>query len=313
MSVIGEKGRIGVSVRPAGVSTVRPLMAPATSTHILTRTVEFGEAVKWLLLIAGCGAAIYLPVYFTGHPYPAKSFVPNLLGMIGGGMMLSGALFYAVRKRVRVLKNAGQMKDWLNVHILLCSFGPLLVIYHSALSVKALNSGVALYSMLVVVGSGVVGRYIYRHFQLTLSGERASLKEMQTEADELIRNITARFPDAQQMIATITEFFSPQKMHKAGGLVRSLILVIRLDWIERTLRRQLDQRLRRAGRTPDVPQAQDRHFAEESLVRLISLEKNISALEATTRLFAYWHKLHVPMIWILVVTVIVHMAAVLLL
>jgi hypothetical protein len=39
--------------------------------------------------------------------------------------------------------------------------GPLLILMHSTFQVGSLNAAVALYSMLLVAGSGVVGRFIY--------------------------------------------------------------------------------------------------------------------------------------------------------
>jgi hypothetical protein len=48
---------------------------------------------------------------------------------------------------------------------------------------------------------------------------------------------------------------------------------------------------------------------EEILISRISLEKKVSNLEATAKLFSVWHKLHVPFIWILMVTFIIHIVA----
>jgi len=265
-------------------------------------TVE--AAAKWLLLLAGCAVAVGLPAYFTVHPYRVNTLVPNLLGIVGGIMMLCGALFYALRKRIRALKQFGQMKYWLNVHILLCLYGPLLVLYHSGLAVKALNSGVALYSMLLVLFSGVAGRYIYRHFQLSLSGERTGLKEIREEITGVIEEVTARAPEGGPLVREIAELFAPTPGQHAGGPWSALLLMIRLDWRARRLRSRIARRL---------IAERDRRAIEEGLLRLVGLEKNIAALEATTRLFSLWHTLHVPLIWILALTVIIHMTAILLL
>jgi hypothetical protein len=310
MNMVDERKRVEGAVSAAGVSTVRTAMAAGPAPYAPARPVEAGAAVKWLLLIAGCAVAIYLPVYFAAHPYRVNTLIPNLLGVVGGLMMLCGASFYVLRKRVRALKQMGHMKHWLNVHILLCLYGPLLVLYHSGLSVKAFNSGVALYTMLVVLFSGVAGRFIYRHFQLTLSGERASLKEMREEIDGVMADVTARFPDAGPMVRDIAALFTPKREQRSGGPFGSLLQMIRLDWFARRLKARIGRQLRQGGSALRLLNERDRRAIEDGLLRLIGLEKNIAALEATARLFALWHTLHVPLIWLLVVTVMVHMTAI---
>jgi hypothetical protein len=310
MSMVAEKDRVAGGLSTAGGPTASAVTAAGTAPSVATRPVESGAAIKWLLLIAGSGTAVYLPYYFTIHPYRVNTFIPNLLGVVGGLMMFCGALFYALRKRIRALKQMGHMKYWLNVHIFLCLYGPLLVLYHSGLTVKAFNSGVALYTMLVVLFSGVAGRFIYRHFQLTLSGERASLKEMREEIDGVMADVTARFPDAGPMVREIAGLFTPKREHRSGGPVGSLLQMIRLDWFARRLRARIGRQLRRGGSALRLLSERDRRSIEDGLLRLIGLEKNIAGLEATARLFSLWHTLHVPLIWLLVVTVMVHMTAI---
>lgn len=310
MMKVAEREQMGVSLRASGVSGAQSAAVAGTIDGALDRPGAVETAAKWLLLVLGSAVAVYLPVYFTSHPYRVNAFIPNLLGVVGGGMMLCGALFYFLRKRVRAMKNLGHMKYWLNAHIMFCLYGPLLVLYHSGLSVKALNSGVALYTMLVVLFSGVAGRYIYRHFQLTLSGERADLKEMRGEVDGLIREVTTRFPDAGAMVQEIAGSFAPASERQPGGSLGSLILMIRLDWSARRLKARIGRRLQSGGRALQSLTQRDRWAIEDGLRRLIGLEKNIAALEATAKLFSLWHALHVPLIWILVVTVILHMVAI---
>jgi hypothetical protein len=269
------------------------------------------SSFKFTLLLLGCGLALIVPVYLIQHPYPPKSFTQLILGISGSAMMASGAVFYALRKRIKVLKKLGQMKYWLDFHITFCLLGPLLITYHSAMTVKAPNSGIAFYVMLVVMASGVVGRYIYRHFQFSLSGERANLKEISEETGQLDQQINQHFSESQKMISMIKRFFELRQGQKSGGFVRSLYTMVRVDWLERRLRRQIVHYLK--NKRPLV--ASNTSSAggpfETLLITRISLEKKASILEVTTKLFSHWHKLHVPLIWILLLSFIAHVAAVL--
>lgn len=234
-----------------------------------------------------------------------------MLGIIGSVMMVFGALFYALRKRIKALRGLGKMSTWLDAHITLCILGPLLVVYHTGFMVKSLNAAIAFYAMLIVVASGVIGRYIYRHFQFSLSGDRTNLKEMTQEIDHLDQKISQAFSESQSILTTIRSFFKLRENLKTPGLFRSVFLMIRMDHLEKKLERQIGRlALRKTGKQSIIKTNISESF-ESLVIKRIRLEKNISALEATTRLFAFWHKLHVPFIWILGFTLIVHITAVL--
>jgi hypothetical protein len=81
------------------------------------------------------------------------------LGVAGGVTML--LLFsYPLRKHFKFTRNWGRVKWWFLVHMFLGVGGPVLILIHSTFRVGSLNAGVALYSMLLVAASGVVGRFI---------------------------------------------------------------------------------------------------------------------------------------------------------
>ena len=82
------------------------------------------------------------------------------LGIVGGSMMLL-LLLYPSGKRSSLLRRLGLVKHWFRIHMIFGLVGPLLVLYHCNFSVDAINSAVALYSMVAVTISGVIGRYFY--------------------------------------------------------------------------------------------------------------------------------------------------------
>lgn len=247
-----------------------------------------------------------LPVYFSLHPYSARSVAALLLGVLGSALMFAGAALYAVRKRVKALKKIGKMRFWLDLHVLLCALGPILVMYHTGFRIKSPNAAIAFGAMAAVALSGVVGRYIYRHFQFSLSGERATLAEMRTEADGLNRTLDALRADSNDVIRVITEFFA-RRREATVGIFAAFRALVRLDRLERRLRRHLAQEWRPSR--PSAPAASDRAW-QDMVARRLGLEKKIAALEITTRLFALWHAVHVPLIWILLATFVVHVAAI---
>ena len=95
-------------------------------------------------------------------------------GIIGGSLMLL-LLLYSLRKRWSWLRFLGPTPSWFRAHMVLGILGPLCILYHSNFSTGATNSNVALFCMLTVAGSGLVGRYIYAHIHHGLYGRKLQL------------------------------------------------------------------------------------------------------------------------------------------
>src|SRR6202023_408287 len=106
------------------------------------------------------------------------------LGIVGGSLMLL-LLVYSLRKRWSWLKFLGSTPAWFRFHMVLGIAGPVCILYHSNFATGATNSNVALFSMLTVAGSGLIGRYIYARIHHGLYGSKLSLGELKTGAEGL--------------------------------------------------------------------------------------------------------------------------------
>jgi len=106
------------------------------------------------------------------------------LGIVGGSLMLL-LLLYPLRKRVASFAFLGNSRIWFQIHMALGIVGPLCILYHCLYRLGAANSNVALICMLVVSGSGVMGRYLYARIHHGLYGRQASLAEFRAEAERL--------------------------------------------------------------------------------------------------------------------------------
>ena len=111
-------------------------------------------------------AAFILYIIFAGFFLPLKRYIEPgqglglWLGIIGSLMMLT--LFsYSIRKRFKFSHKLSPLTSWFNLHIFLGIFGPIFILYHCRYSLGADNSNIALFSMLTVSLSGVIGRYLY--------------------------------------------------------------------------------------------------------------------------------------------------------
>ncbi len=172
-----------------GPETASPQVAPAPARHPAGAAVaaraprrlingsSVFSAVCLILLIAGWSAQ-------TERYISPKRGMGYALGIIGGSLMLL-LLLYSLRKRWSWLRFLGPTPSWFRAHMVLGILGPLCILYHSNFSTGATNSNVALFCMLTVAGSGLVGRYIYAHIHHGLYGRKLQLDELRARADSL--------------------------------------------------------------------------------------------------------------------------------
>ena len=127
------------------------------------------------------------------------------LGIVGGVMMLL-LLFYSYRKRKPMLRSMGSIPTWFRVHMLLGIFGPVLVVFHSNFQLGALNSNVALFTMLTVAGSGVIGRYIYGKIHIGLYGRKAVVNDILVDIEKLSAELGHELEGMGDIVSELKEF-----------------------------------------------------------------------------------------------------------
>ena len=250
------------------------------------------------------------------QPYESDSVFGMSLGVAGLSLMIVGAGMYVLRKRVAALKKIGKLSGWLNAHIVMCLAGPTCILYHARFNVLAPNSGVAVYSMLIVVASGLFGKYIHGHVLQTLGGERAGLKQLEKQRTLIDLEVAGKSGVPQALLEKIRQFFEVRTAAKNVGVVRAFYLLFKLGVLERAI-------LRRAASEFNADLLARRHLAPRERATLdvegiqglavkTGFEKRIALMEATERAFRFWHHLHLPLLVVLVITVVFHLVAVLL-
>ena len=212
---------------------------------------------------------------------------------------------YPLRKKYRRLAFTGSVARWLDVHILAAIGLPLLLAIHASWRFDGLV-GLGYFAMLVVCASGIVGRYLYVRIPRSRSGVASSREEVAIERRTLITEIAAATGlDPFQVERTL----SVESSAGSAGIVDTLLHLLSDDivrWrLTRALRRQLADK--RDGHALD-PQSIDRVVRLAS--REISLEQQLRVLDATKRVFGYWHVAHRPFAVTALVAVVIHVAVV---
>lgn len=112
----------------------------------------------WAALTIGLSTVVYLLAARSGPPAPG-GLVGHGLGVVGFLLMVLAETAYSWRKRPN-RTGPGPAARWLQVHVFVGLVGPYLVLLHTAFRFRGL-AGVLSLLTLVVVASGVAGRYWY--------------------------------------------------------------------------------------------------------------------------------------------------------
>jgi hypothetical protein len=125
-----------------------------------------GNRELWWALFAWVflGGIYALVMLFTRKIPAAGELFGHTLGILGFVLMLMTEVLYSLRKRSR-FTTWGKMSNWLQFHIFTGLVGPFMVFLHTSWKFNGL-AGVVTLMTLVVMLSGVIGRYIYTRIPL---------------------------------------------------------------------------------------------------------------------------------------------------
>lgn len=233
-----------------------------------------------------------------------------------GGLMMLALLSYPLRKYVKAFSRLGSIKVWFLVHMMLGICGPLLILLHSNFSIGSLNAGVALWSMVVVALSGVVGRFLHVRVHRGLQGELTSLRDLQARAGLDREESKSRLSFAPKVEARLKAFDAAANVEGSGLLLhlRQALLLPPWSWIVfvRCLW-DLEAPLRRIARHRQWTRqdlALRRRLSRKLVHRTMLGIVRVAQYTAYERLFAFWHVAHVPFVWLLALSAAVHVFAV---
>jgi hypothetical protein len=237
------------------------------------------------------------------------------LGIVGGVMMLL-LLLYPLRKKLKAMRRWGKVRYWFQAHMLIGVVGPVLVLFHANFKLGSTNSNIALGSMLLVVASGLVGRYIYSKIHYGLYGRRMNLQELRSDIEtnrvapglDLSQNVRIR----DRLSAIEAEALTPPQ-----SILLSVWRLLTIGIKNRWRRYRLLGEMKKALQSEAVERGWSRRILRErnQTVRLyvttyLTTTRKIMRFSFYERLFSLWHILHMPFFLFLVLATVVHIVAV---
>ena len=249
----------------------------------------------------------------------AESGIGYWLGIIGGSLMLL-LLIYPLRKRFRRWAAIGSVKAWFRIHMILGLAGPVIIIFHSGFKLGSFNSSVALFCMLTVALSGLVGRKLYEGIHHGLYGSKVRFEEFYSNdklASMLLRragvdrrqNENGELPEGERRLASRRADTNDSSIaNEYAGLEEQLTNLH--TGINRSLGfyRSANSRIRKLRRQIDRSDLNEK--AKKLIYRRLKDLRSICSLGTREILFSYWHILHLPLFIMLILSGLIHVAVV---
>ena len=286
----------------------------------VARRLSLARAASFSLLGALCGSGCALAIWVAAtRPYTSGSDLGYYMGLVGGLLMLF-LLSYSLRKHSRKLAQSGPMRTWFKMHMLFGVGGPLLILFHSTFQAGSLNGKVALYSMLLVAASGVVGRFVYVRIHHGLYGRQATLREREAQLAESTETLRA----AMERAPRIREMLDEYRVRAIESSVRATSDGFWQNWrflavplmgarVRSRVRREFRRVLRATARHDHW--SKRRYLAERRAARVhvthyMRAVDDVALFTVWERVFALWHVAHVPLVYLLILSGVAHVVAV---
>ena len=306
--------------RNGGHFSYRDRARPAADNHDPKRRFAHYQAHPWSmagpLIFGACLFAVLAVGWFNRDQ---EYLIPDdgagyWLGVVGSVLMLL-LLLYPLRKRMRIGRLVGSLVFWFRAHMILGLIGPALILFHANFRMVTVNSTVALVAMLVVAGSGIVGRYLYGKIHVGLYGRKAAVQEILADARSLKQSLGDDVPGIDHFVDQLDAFathLSDARQSLPAGAWSLLVLALRAQvarWrLLSTVRQLVKVEAKRRGWSRR--ERAQRFTAIVNLATLhISAVRKAAAFKFYDRLFSIWHVLHVPLFIILIIAASVHVVA----
>ena len=287
--------------------------------HRLRVTLAALASAAFIISLAVFGASYY-PLPLDQRPYSEKHELLKPSGTIGLKLGILGTILfliiflYALRKVIPWLGRWGTARHWMDFHVIAGVTAPIVIAFHASFKFQGI-AGFSFWIMVAVALSGIVGRYLYSQIPRSLSAAELSLKELQSNEEELSMALVGQSVCSGEQVSKVLRIPAKEHVRRIGAL-GAVIEMIALDLVRplriAKLRREsstLGAKLLSVGGLLSTGNAQ-----VEEIVQLVrrkaQLSKHVLFLDQTQRVFHLWHVIHRPFSYAFAVLAVLHIVVV---
>ena len=289
----------GVAVRSGGLAKMkRGRYAPLLTwmVGIFTVLVALGEALlrNYAPTMSYRFSQIAADPEYADLPIEAQlekvDFNPGdelstYCGLVGTGLMVIAAI-YPIFRRIKLFRWVASNTMWFDFHLMAGTVGPMFIALHSVLRLNSWVSA-AFWSMVIVVVSGFLGRYLYTQVPELASG--VELEELDHE-----RYFQQHRPRLTVPMAEIDRELAEQRA-KAQRTAISPSMLRALWWLIFQDVGRIPRTLARRGRLAQlgVDRKTRKELAKRAARMIVIARRQVVAPKAALLLHS-WKKVHVP-------------------
>ncbi len=226
-------------------------------------------------------------------------FIGHGIGIIGSFLMLLGVVIYMLRKRVKYFHRFGILKHWLELHIFLCTLGPILVLFHTSFKFGGLVA-ISFWSMVAVFLSGIIGRFIYVRIPRTIEGVELSIQQIERINDEYSIKLRNEYQVSEDILLQIENIAN--RRYKGTLSAFNIFFIIIGDYFTR--RKNLRDVLKKLKKN-DVGKHNIKAIKKLTKQKML-LNNRVEYLQVLHNIFKLWHIIHLPFALIMLIIMIVH-------
>jgi dihydropyrimidine dehydrogenase (NAD+) subunit PreT len=225
------------------------------------------------------------------------------VGVVATGFMMMNFL-YSVRKRWRRLKGTATIRTWLTFHMFVGFMSPLVIAFHAAFQSNNQLATATASSLLVVVLTGVIGRYVYGLVPaqgasaLELSEVMGRFENLRAHVEPLLAEIRDPAP-LRQMFEAASADAKPSEKPRTGAFLGMLFsyplevvtLFGKLLWVTR-----------------DLPARDHAYEFRSAMMKLHRIKAQVQFYRSLKGLLRGWRVFHAVTASLLVVMIAAHIA-----
>ena len=133
------------------------------------------------LAFVAAAAFIHLVLHSAG-----QKWILRYLG-IAGTLLILTSFIYSLRKRKII--SFGKPKLLLQIHEVMAWSGAVLILAHSGIDFEAVIPRAAVFAMLIVVASGLTGKYLLKNARENIKNRRSELKAKNLSEEEIEKEL----------------------------------------------------------------------------------------------------------------------------
>jgi len=133
------------------------------------------------LAFVAAAAVVHLVLHSAG-----QKWILRYLG-IAGTLLILTSFIYSLRKRKII--SFGKPKLLLQFHEVMAWSGAVLILAHSGIDFEAVIPRAAVFAMLIVVASGLTGKYLLKNARENIKSRRSELKAKNLSEEEIEKEL----------------------------------------------------------------------------------------------------------------------------